>query len=359
MSQTIIEYECPCCGAALKFSADTQKMACEYCDNSFDLDTVKAYAQASQSEDAEDFQWEAIEQEPLECQGLHSFRCGSCGGVLMTDEQTVATFCPYCESPTIVEDRISDTWKPDGIIAFEKTREDAQAAFLALCKKKPLLPKEFTQEHRLEKITGIYVPFWLYDCQGELDCSFKATRLHHWSDSRYRYTRTDHYLLNRTAHAGFTAIPMDASSKMDNAIMESIEPYDYNKLIPFEKAFLSGFLADKYDVEAVDGQERIRQRASQTLADAVDGSILGYATAVPTRKNLHIQQGSARYVLLPVWMLSTKYRDKTYCFAMNGQTGKMTGSFPICPKRSALWFAGICGAVTAIASLIGILGGGL
>ena len=163
--------------------------------------------------------------------------------------------------------------------------------------------------------------------------------------------------MTREAVADFHSIPMDASSKLENTIMESIEPYDYSQLADFETAYLSGFLADKYDVEAKEGENRIKDRASQTLFDAINQSVIGFSSAIPTAKHLHINHGKAKYVLLPVWMLHTKYGDKTYIFAMNGQTGKMTGTFPICPKRSALWFSGICAAVTSLVSLVTMLAG--
>lgn len=356
---TVLEYNCPCCGAGLQFSAGLQKLKCEYCDNEFEISVLDAYASSNAASDSVVFQWEASDSNDSEQidSELHMFLCQSCGGQLMTDENTVATFCPYCENPTIVESRVGGVLKPSGVIPFKKDKQAAISAFLALCKRKPLLPKEFIANHRLEKISGVYVPFWLYDCDGKMSCNFNATRLHHWSDAHYNYTRTDHYLLSREAVGSFAAIPMDASSKMDNAIMESIEPYDYTQLVDFETAYLSGFLTDKYDIESELGEPRIKERASQSLMDAINHSVIGYATAVPTSKQLHIQHGTAKYVLLPVWMLHTTYKDKIYTFAMNGQTGKMTGKFPICPKRSALWFSGICAAVTALASLIAMFAG--
>jgi len=354
----VIEYNCPCCGAGLAFSASVQKLKCEYCDNEFELDALKAYKESLAQEESTVFQWEQQPQEnwsETEVAQLHRFICQSCGGELITDDNTAATFCPYCENPTIVESRLQGDLKPAAVIPFQKTKEDAKAALLALCKGKPLLPKSFTDEHRLDKISGIYVPFWLYDCDGSMHCAFKATRLHHWSDAHYNYTKTDHYLLNREASASFHSIPMDASSKLDNAIMESIEPYDYSQMVDFETAYLSGFLADKYDVASNDGESRIKERATQTLMDAISASVIGYSSAVPTSKRLNIHHGNAKYVLLPVWMLHTKYRDKTYIFAMNGQTGKMTGTFPICPKRSAIWFSGICAASAFISMLVMLL----
>ena len=139
---------------------------------------------------------------------------------------------------------------------------------------------------------------------------------------------------------------------MDNTIMESIEPYQFEELVDFDTMYLTGFLADKYDVEAESGHDRVLERVKHSMDELIAPTLLGYASAIPTTKNVHVAQGKAKYVLLPVWMLHTKYRDKTYVFAMNGQTGKMTGTFPICPKRSWAWFGGITAAVTAVASLV-------
>ena len=150
---------------------------------------------------------------------------------------------------------------------------------------------------------------------------------------------------------------MDASSKFRDEVMESIEPFDYTQMVDFESAYLSGFFADKYDVEASSGQKRIEQRVEDTLKDYLEDTYIGYTSVIPTSNRLQVDHGNAKYVLLPAWVLYTKYQDKTYLFAMNGQTGKMTGTFPICPKRSVAWFSGICAAVTALVSLIMILFG--
>ncbi len=354
-SNFVIEYKCPCCGAGLKFSGDEQKLNCEYCSNDFEIEAVKAY---NEENERDVFHWEqqtsdtwSDEERTL----LQTFTCQSCGGVLITDDHTAATFCPYCENPVILPGRLSGDIRPDGVLPFQKSKEDAQSAFIQLCKKKPLLPKSFIQENRVEKISGIYVPFWLYDCDGTYHGQYKATRMHHWSDSRYNYTKIDHYLLKRRASAGFSGIPMDGSSKMNDSVMESIEPFDFSQIVDFETAYLSGYLADKYDVDASSGQQRIEQRVGNTLHDSLDSTFIGFSSVVPTGRQLQITHGKSRYVLLPVWILHTKYHDKSYLFAMNGQTGKMTGTFPICPKRSLCWFAGICSAVTALVSLITML----
>lgn len=358
MSQNVLEYKCPCCDAGLVFGDDSQKMKCHYCENEFDLETVRTYNESLQSSDSDSFTWDeegGQEWAPEEEAALRGFVCPSCAGEIMTDENTAATFCPYCSNPTVLPGRLSGGLKPDGVIPFKLGKEDAKTAFLNLCKGKPLLPRLFTEEQQVEKITGVYVPFWLYDCGADFTAHYKATRVHHWADANYTYTKTDHFQLQRSAEAEFVKIPMDGSQKMDDAIMESIEPYDYAQMVDFETAYLSGFLADKYDVESSQGEERVRQRVSSSMDSMVAQSLIGYATAVPFNKRLQVKHGKAKYVLLPVWMLTTRYQDQLYTFAMNGQTGKMTGSFPICPKRTAAWFAGIFAAVTALVAAMQLL----
>lgn len=355
---SVLEFKCPCCDATLAFDGNVQQMTCEYCGNSFDFDTVKACVETAAETDGTSLQWEEKAQAQWsaeEASGLQVFCCHACGGELVTDAHTAATFCPYCGNAAILPGRLSGGLKPEGVIPFQTTRQDAKEAFLKLCEKKPLLPKFFKEEQQLEKITGLYVPFWLYDCGANLSGSYKATRIHSWSDSSYTYTKTDHYLLRRKADAAFSGIPMDASSKMEDTFMESIEPYDYDGVQEFNSAFLSGFLADKYDVSSKSGEDRIRQRVENSMNDQLQSSFLGYATVLPTSRQIRIDHSRAKYVLLPVWMLNTKYRGKTYTFAMNGQTGKITGTLPVCPKQAAAWFAGLWAASTAVVALIMLL----
>lgn len=354
-AQSVLEYKCPCCGAGLKFSGAEQKLACEYCDNTFDLETLKDYNDTLNKTDSQEVSWDDQQssQWTTEEQGqMRMYICNSCGGQIMTDGTTAATFCPYCENPAVLPGNVSGGLRPDAVIPFKTTKEDAQKAFLKLCQGKPLLPKDFTSKNRLEKISGVYVPFWLYECSGDVNGQYKATRVRHWSDSNYNYTKTDHYMLYRSAEADFIGIPMDGSSKMDNTIMESIEPFDMTQAVDFNTAYLSGFLADKYDVEAKDGEDRIRQRVGDTLDDLLGGSFIGYSSVIPASKQLQVNHSKAKYVLLPVWMLHTRYQDKTYVFAMNGQTGKMTGTLPIDKKRQWSWFGGVAAGVALLVSLL-------
>ena len=359
VSNNVIEYKCPSCDAGLIFDGTSQQLNCEYCGNSFDLEAVRAYRDIMLPPETEEIQndpeahpcWTEEDQETI-----RSFVCPSCGGEIITDENTAATFCPFCTNPTIIPGRLSDSLKPDAVIPFQTSKEDAIAAFKKLCAKQPpLLPKEFRDGKMVDKITGMYVPFWLFDCSGDFHGTYKATQVRTWSDSRYRYTKTDHYVLTRGARADYAGIPMDGSKKMDDTFMESIEPFDYSQITEFDKGYLTGYFVDKYDVPSEKGEERIRQRVEAAISADVKKSLTRYATAIPVSRKLKLTHSKVKYVLLPVWVLNTKFNNKIYTFVMNGQTGKIAGSFPACPKRTAAVFFIVTAAATLGLTLFQLL----
>lgn len=351
----VMEYKCPCCGAGLAFGEQEQMLRCSSCGNTFEIDAVKAFNEPKPSQGV---QWDNQEKQGMsqeEAETLRHITCPSCGGEIIADANTAATFCPYCDSPAVLSQRVDQELRPDGVIPFKVTKEEAKAAFAKLCKGKPLLPKNFASEQRIEKIAGIYVPFWLYDCDCTVGARYRGVRVKRWSDPRYHYVRTDHFLLLRAGRINFDGIPVDGSTKMDNAIMESIEPYDYSQLVDFDTAYLSGFLADKYDVPPEEGHGRIEQRMADTADFLLRDSCVGYQSVTKDSINLSADHARERYVLLPVWMLYSKYQDKTYVFAMNGQTGRMTGTFPIDKGRRMAWFAGVSSAVFAVLTVLQFL----
>ena len=145
----------------------------------------------------------------------------------------------------------------------------------------------------------------------------------------------------------FEKVPVDASSKMPDDHMDSIEPFDYKELKPFSTAYLPGFLADKYDVSVEDSQERADSRCAGTLVDAMRDTVVGYDGCFVEDQDVKLKRGKVHYALLPVWMLTTKWKDKDYLFAMNGQTGKLVGDLPTSWGKFWATFGIITGVLTA------------
>lgn len=337
----VLEYKCPCCGGGIAFDSSAQKMKCPYCDTEFELESLKEFEEEYMEADR-DPQWDAqnVEQTAQELDdedgSLVSYTCESCGAEIVADQNMAASSCPFCGNPVIIPKKLSGMLRPDLVIPFQLDAKEAKARLRSHLKGKILLPPLFRSENRLQEIRGLYVPFWLYDGDAQAEIRCRATRVRCWNSGDYSYTETRYYLVSRGGKIGFERVPADASKKMDDALMQSIEPFDYSAAVDFQTAYLSGYLADKYDMSSADCAPYANERMRQSTVKSFMSTISGYATCLPEHTDIRLEQGRITYALLPVWILSTKYRGKFYTFAMNGQTGKFVGNLPVDKGRAAV-----------------------
>ena len=342
------EYKCPCCDGAIAFDAGLQKMKCPYCDTEFEMETLAAYDEALQEQQDDTMEWETVPAQQLE-EGVRGYVCQSCGGEVLGDDQTAATACPYCGNPVVMMEQFSGVLKPDLVIPFKLDKKAAIEKLKKHYEGKRLLPRVFKDENHLQEIQGIYVPVWLFDAGAQADVRFKGTRVRAWSDSRYNYTQTSYFAVSRSGSLQFTRIPVDGSSKMDNTLMESLEPYDPSGAVDFQTAYLAGYLADKYDEDAEKCISRANERVKRSTEEAFAATADGYNSLIPEHSSVRLQQGKTRYALYPVWLLNTKWNGKTYTFAMNGQTGKFVGDLPMDKGIYNKWLYGLTALVGAVA----------
>ncbi len=326
-----INNKCPSCGAPISFNPSVGKWKCEYCLSEFTIEEMQKYNNAS-SEEANDIE----ENENEEELDLVSYKCQNCGAEIVADENTAATFCVYCGSIAILKSKLSGKFAPDYVIPFKKTKEEAVAAFVNISKGKPLCPKDFNDKKNIEKIKGVYIPFWLHTTTIKGDLNASATSIQTWHSGDYRYTKTDYYKLYRSGSIKFVRIPTDGSKNFDDDVMNSIEPFDYNEMIKYNHAYLSGFYAEKYDVPSEETINIANNRALNSTRTLMykDSS---YANKRITEDTLAATDSKIEYALLPVWMVNVKYGDKTYIFAMNGETGKFIGDIPLDKKKKTLY----------------------
>ena len=380
MPTQVTNYQCPACTGPLHYSAKSGKLACDYCGSSFDVAEIEALyarkeAEAAAAKQAADAKAEAAQAAKAEAaeaaaasggwdtsdlsrdwgaeaDGLRVYSCPSCGAELICDQSTAATACPYCGNPAIVPGQFSGALRPDYILPFRLSKDDAVQALRAHYKGKPFLPRSFTSANHIEQIQGVYVPFWLFDGGAEGAASYRASNTNVFETGDYEITETRHYHVVRAGSLAFEKIPVDASSKMPDDHMDSIEPFDYAQLRPFSTAYLPGYLADKYDVTIDDSRDRADTRCRETLAQALRDTDTGYGACVTEREDIALRRGKVHYALLPVWMLSTKWRGQDFLFAMNGQTGKLVGDLPT--DRGRFWgmFAAIAAPLTVALTAI-------
>lgn len=351
---TIKEYKCPCCSGAISFDVESQKPKCLYCDTEFEIEALEDYNEELSTPEKEP-EWNVSPGgawQEGERESISTYSCRSCGGEIAADETTAATSCPFCGNPIIFTGKMSKELRPDLVIPFKLDKNAAKEALKKHFKGKKLLPKAFAKEAHLDEIKGIYVPFWLFSADTVSKTRYKGTRVSHWSDSKYNYTKTSHFSLIRGGRLDFRHIPVDASSKIVNDLTESLEPFYINDAVDFETAYLAGYLADRYDVSADDGIIRANERIKNSIISEFEKTTVGYIGTHCTSCNYDFLDNSSKYALFPVWLLNTSYKDKNYLFAMNGQTGKMVGDLPLDMGAFWRWFLGAFGIAFALASLI-------
>lgn len=347
-------YKCPNCTADLTFSADEQTFNCQYCLSSFTEAEMAEIAAKKAEQTAERPKEEAKTDEQFEKE-TGVYLCESCSAEIMADDNTAATFCYYCHNPVILKGRVSGEYRPSAVLPFQLSREKAVEAFRNFCKKRWFLPSDFTSSAQEEKIVGLYVPFWVTDCDVAAEMDAIGRKERSWVSGDTRYTEHYEYALVRKADVVLEGLPADGASHVDDTLMEALEPFDYSQTKPFAMQYLSGFIAEKYDVDTAGVFPRIQKRAVQASDQLLRSSMSGYNSVSVTRADIKVQKTDWKYMLLPVWFMTYKYQDKMYEFAVNGQSGKFVGTPPLSRTKHLLATAGIGLAAAILTGLVVML----
>ena len=366
MAEKTTNYQCPACTGPLHYDGASGKLVCDYCGSAYDVKDIEArYAkkQAAADTAAEGDAKKAArlprQDSPVwseaEAEGLNSYSCPTCGAELVCDETTAATICPYCGNPTVLGGKLSGKLKPEYILPFKLDKKAAIAQLTRYYKGKAFLPKAFKSQNHIAEIQGVYVPFWLYDAKADARGRYEGQNSESHREGDYMVTTTQHYDVRREGSAAFAKVPVDGSSKMPDAHMDAIEPFDYSDLKPFSTAYLPGFLADRYDEDDKKCAARVLTRMKNSTAAALHDTLGGYTGVQTLSEQLDPRTLEPHSALLPVWMLHTRWKEQDFLFAMNGQTGKLIGDLPVDKGRVAAWFAGISIPLMILTALIMLL----
>ncbi|MBE7003691.1 MAG: hypothetical protein E7425_05305 [Ruminococcaceae bacterium] len=362
MAKNIQEQKCPACGAAMRFDPKQGKLVCDYCGTVAELnaDGPKPTTQATE---LEGFDFNSLNEQAIDpnAEDLPVYNCESCGAELITPPEQAALTCPYCGNNIVLTEKVSGKLRPDGVIPFKLTAGELPDAMTKFYKDKVLLPKNFFSESRMGKVTGVYVPFWVFDgsVSGELNYNAESTKTYQQGD--YEVTDTDHYRLTRGVSVEFKDLPVDASGRVDDALMDSLEPFKMSEAKPFDMRYLAGFTADRFDQPKDDIARRAERRMRNTAESLADGEASrGYGSVHRVGGRLRADL-KAKYLLFPVYLFDIGHAGKNYHFAVNGQTGKVVGSVPTDAGVSFSYFlrrvAVVLAAVMGISAVVYFMGG--
>lgn len=345
-SKQSTSYSCPSCGAAMIFDPQTGKLGCEYCGTEVSIEELDHQTHANED-------YISSSQIPAQTENFMQYHCQTCGAEILTDANTTATICSFCGTPGLIQSRLSGAECPSQVLPFKIDRTQMTDIFKKWTKRGLFTPSEFTSSSTIEKITGMYVPYWLFDYHTDTSLSAHCTRKRSERRGDTQYTYTDHFDVYREIEADFEKIPTDASIQLDDSMMDKLEPFHYQDMKPFDMRYLSGYQSEKYNLTAEQLQDRAKKRIQEYTKSIAKETITGYSSTNIINTNIHITEKSTEYVLLPTWLLNYRYHNKNYIIAINGQTGKLVGDLPISKAKVLKWYFIIMLIVFIIAALIG------
>ena len=344
----ITSYKCPNCGAGIDFKPALQKFRCDYC--------LSEYTEGEIAEIYKNLEEEETSQDDIvEDKSLASYTCNSCGATVVTDDTTASTFCYYCHNPVIISDRLSGGFQPNKMIPFTIDKEKAKETFLNWATKKKFVPKEFYSSSQLEKITGMYLPYWWADCKVDVDYEGEGNMVNVWQSGDTEYTETKKYKIVRKGNIHINNVEELAFTKIDDNLLNGIAPYKENEAINFSMPYLSGFFAEQYNISEEEITPKIVESVERYTKILISNTISEFNNIDEKDNKIEIISKEMSYTLLPAWILTYQYEGKTYVFAVNGQTGKSFGELPINNKK----VFGVAAGIFAAASIALLLGGTL
>ncbi len=341
MAETIL-FKCPACGGNLEYDPEKGQFACPFCGST--------YTEAELREQSAQREEEARRKGQVS--PMREYHCANCGAEIVVGETTAATRCYYCHSPVVLADRVSDEYYPEGLIPFRFNREEARAKFDAYIGKKWFVDRRFFSQAQMEDFSGVYYPYWLGNIEGNGSYNGEGTTVSTVTTGSYIVTTTRHYSLHRAGKLTFRNIVRKGLKAADRKLSDGIHPYDLGEMQPFASGYLSGFLAEKWDVE--------KEKAEASMEEEVRSYVTGMLTQNTGLSSLKGQSSfqptsvRTKYTLLPTWVLtySDNVKEQVYYYMMNGQNGKICGKLPLRKGKLAL--------VSALAGLVvfGLLTGG-
>ena len=382
----VLEHKCPLCGGIMIFNPTKAKLVCEYCDSEFSPEEVAEKSKdpnAAQGMSDEDLKTAQEGMRDINSAGIFAdgeveyeggngatfsdadadsmvqFCCEACGAVLVTDKNIASTTCSYCDSPMIIGARLSGELAPDIIIPFKFDKKAATEKFNKWKAKGLFHPKEFKKATKVKELKAQYVPFWFFDLSSDGEIEAVGTKVRRYTKGNYRYTETSYYDVGRRFNLTFNDLPADASERMDDKIMDMLEPFDKKDFVPFSTPYLTGYMAEKYDYNDKALFRRIHERTRKYTTDYIRSTCSQYTSINIKRSNINITPDRTRYALLPIWFFNYKYKDESFSFTMNGQTGKIIGKPPISKAKVAAFFMGSTAAIFLGLNILSRLMGGV
>lgn len=302
---------CKNCAGKLTYDIGKRGLSCVNCGSLF---TVEEYE--SDSEESSSTLPFIKSNDMVNCK---IFSCSSCGAEVSVTDNEASTFCIYCGNPTIIFSRVGKFKKPDIIVPFKITKEEALDIVRTKLKKGILIPKTI-KNFEPELLRGIYIPYHV--TKVEYDSSMILSSVQ--KSGKHSHT----YFHKRSGYITLPWVTTDASSTLSDSTSQRLEPYIIKESVPFDEDYLVGFYSDIADIKKKDSTQLAQKRAREAYNEEMMNSIPGSSKKIVQERYRAAVYEDPQTAFLPAWFLTFRYKDRPYTITINGQTGKTVGGVP-------------------------------
>jgi DNA-directed RNA polymerase subunit RPC12/RpoP len=321
---------CSNCSGKLVFNPAYQKLECSACGSRFDPEDVKDINADAQSKYYD----------------TRVYTCAHCGAEIITSDTEVSTFCVYCGNPAINFSRIKKEYKPDGLIPFQITKEEAAAKIKEKFLANPFIPKEVKSKAVPENIRGIYVPYWIVNARFT-EASYIQAEVNNGEKIVTKYYQ-------RVGTCNFQNIPIDGSNILLDEVSSRLEPFYFAEAKEFDEDYLNGFYSNTSDMTYKNLQNAVAARCHELYSKEACSTVENGKSFVNDAAYWAYIQDDPLYMMMPVWFFTFIYKNEPHTILINGQSGKVVGTMPWSKKKIGMLFASVCLAILALMVLAAV-----
>jgi ribosomal protein S27E len=352
-------FPCPGCSGDMEFDPQTGGMKCPFCGHTEAMPAPAATPAGKHSLDAALAKGGAV-LEKVSPQALE-VTCSGCGAVVVFDPPQVAGNCSFCGADLVAQPKAADPLiAPDAVLPAKVPKDKAQAEVKQWLQSRWFAPNALKRMARQEGIAGVYLPFWDYDAATV--SQYRGERgQHYWENETYeeddgrggrvqrtrQVQRTAWYPAAGEVSREFEDVLIAASTSVSEHRLNALQPWDLESLCPYEPAYLSGFKAQRYQVELPGGFEKAKSVMASQIEQDVRRAIGGDEQQI---QSVDTQYSAVvfRHLLLPVWIGAYRFQSRAFQVVVNARTGEVQGERPYSAAKIML-------LVLVILFVIGIL----
>jgi len=333
--------QCDGCGATMLFDPESGSLKCPYCKSTKAINASKDVTERDFSELQGAEKWK---------DGIKTVECPNCGAREIYQADEVAKDCPFCGTSMILKMEDISGIKPNVVIPFKITADDAAAECKKWLKGRLFSPGKFKKEVNPEKLQGIYYPVWTFDSNVITDyhgvLGKHVTRTRSRNGKTETYTTTEYFPVRGQSFDMFDDIMVNGGNLVDDSTVDAIS-FAQGEYVTYSDAYLSGYSANSYSVEPKDAwvkaEQKMREEIKREIMRKHNADVVQSLTM-----NLYHEGRSFKYMLVPIYVSTVKWKKKLYRQIVRGTGGKVKGKAPISPLRVTI------AVLLGIAAIVGI-----